>query len=76
MIEWALETLSATSVGALFLILLTGLAFGQVRVFGLSLGSSGVLFTALVAGHLGLMVPGIYGSLGIVFFVYAVGLQA
>lgn len=76
MIDWTVEILSSTSVGALFLILLTGLVLGQVRVFGLSLGSSGVLFTALIAGHFGLLVPSIYGSLGVIFFVYAVGLQA
>lgn len=76
MIDWTFEILSATHVGALFLILLSGLALGQIRMFGLSLGSSGVLFTALIAGHFGLIVPSIYGSLGVIFFVYAVGLQA
>jgi putative transport protein len=76
MLDWILGTLSATNVGALFLILLTGLAFGQIRVAGLNLGSSGVLFTALIAGHFGHLVPSIYGSLGVIFFVYAVGLQA
>ena len=76
MIDWALNTLSVTTVGALFLMLLMGLLLGQIRVFGLSLGSSGVLFAALVAGHFGLVIPSVYGSLGVIFFVYAVGLQA
>jgi putative transport protein len=76
MVDWVLHILSSNSVGVLFLILVTGLMLGQIRVFGLNLGSSGVLFTSLVAGHYGLIVPGIYGSLGVIFFVYAVGLQA
>lgn len=76
MIDWLLQTVSSSSVGALFLILVTGLLLGQVRVFGVNLGSSGVLFTALLAGHYRLIVPEFYGSLGVIFFVYAVGLQA
>ena len=76
MIDWVLHILAASSVGTLFLVLVTGFLLGQIRVFGLSLRSSGVLFTALVAGHLGFRIPDIYGSLGVIFFVYAVGLQA
>jgi len=76
MIEWVVQTVSSSSVGALFLILLTGLLLGQMRLFGLNLGSAGVLFTALLAGHYKLVVPEFYGSLGVIFFVYAVGLQA
>ena len=76
MIDWVVQAVSSSDVGALFLILLTGLLLGQVRVFGLNLGSSGVLFTALLAGHYKLIVPDVYGSIGVIFFVYAVGLQA
>ncbi|MFC1563227.1 aspartate:alanine exchanger family transporter, partial [candidate division KSB1 bacterium] len=43
---------------------------------GFSLGQSGVLFVALVFGHLGLNIPSEIKDLGIILFVYMVGLQA
>ena len=63
-----------------FLILATGMAFGAVRLAGLSLGASGVLFTALLFGHFGRAsdwdLPNGMGTFGLVLFVYAVGLGA
>lgn len=58
----------------LFGILAVGLALGQISVRGISLGSSGVLFAALVAGHFGLQVPEGITSIGTALFVYCVGL--
>ena len=49
---------------------------GSVRIYGISLGASGVLFAAMAAGHFGVVLPGVVRQLGVVFFVYAVGLQA
>lgn len=59
---------------ALFAILFVGLAFGHISFKGISLGSSGVLFAALVAGHLGLRVPEGLTDVGTALFVYCVGL--
>lgn len=59
---------------ALFAILFAGLAFGNITVKGISLGSSGVLFAALVAGHFGLTVPAGLTDIGTALFVYCVGL--
>lgn len=61
---------------ALFAIIATGLMLGNVKIKGLNLGSSGVLFTALLAGHLGYSIPGGVGTLGLVLFVYCVGIGA
>ena len=61
---------------ALFAVIATGLLLGSVKVKGLNLGSSGVLFTALLAGHLGYTIPGGVGTLGLVLFVYCVGIGA
>jgi len=66
----------AEDIFLLFLIMATGYALGQVKVRGISLGTAGVLFTALVFGHLGYKVPKEIMDLGLVLFVYAVGLQA
>ena len=59
---------------ALFAILFVGLALGHITLKGISLGSSGVLFAALVAGHFGLKVPAGLTDVGTALFVYCVGL--
>ena len=61
---------------ALFAIIASGLLFGSFTIKGLNLGNSGVLFTALFAGHLGYGIPGGIGTLGLVLFVYCVGIGA
>ncbi|MGB0743602.1 MAG: aspartate:alanine exchanger family transporter [Opitutales bacterium] len=61
---------------ALFAIVATGLLLGSITLKGISLGSSGVVFTALVAGHIGYSVPEGVGTLGLVLFVYCVGIGA
>ena len=60
----------------LFALIATGLLLGGARVKGINLGSSGVLFTALLAGHLGYSIPAGVGTLGLVLFVYCVGIGA
>ena len=63
-----------------FLIVATGMGLGSIRLAGLSLGTSGVLFAALFFGHFGAQegwsLPDAVGTLGLVLFVYAVGLGA
>ena len=61
---------------ALFAIIASGLLLGSITLKGIKLGSSGVLFTALLAGHLGYSIPGGIGTLGLVLFVYCVGIGA
>lgn len=58
----------------LFAVLAVGLALGNFSVKGISLGSSGVLFAALAAGHFGLKVPAGVTTIGTALFVYCVGL--
>ena len=60
----------------LFLILALGALLGGVNWRGISLGTAGVLFVALVMGHFGYTVPKAVMDLGLLLFVYAVGLQA
>lgn len=57
-------------------IVLIGFAVGQTKIRGISLGSSACLFVAMGAGIAGATIPPIITDLGIVFFVYAIGLQA
>lgn len=60
----------------LFLIIGLGMALGAIRICGLSLGTSGVLFVALVAGHYGYHVPEGVRDVGLALFVYCIGLGA
>ncbi len=60
----------------LFTVIASGLLLGSISIKGINLGSSGVLFTALLAGHLGYAIPGGVGTLGLVLFVYCVGIGA
>ncbi|MEG0143889.1 MAG: YidE/YbjL duplication, partial [Akkermansia sp.] len=60
----------------LFLVIGLGMALGAIRICGLSLGTSGVLFAALVAGHFGLQVPNGVRDVGLAIFVYCIGLGA
>ncbi len=60
----------------LLAVVTIGLLLGRVRVFGISLGSSGVIFSALVAGHFGYELPSAIGSVGLALFIYCVGLGA
>lgn len=60
----------------LFAIIGLGLALGNLQIAGLSLGSSAVLFVGLAAGHFGYHVYDQVGTLGLVLFVYGVGVGA
>jgi putative transport protein len=70
------ESMLANPIAILFAIITLGTLLGQVTVKGISLGTSGVIFVALAFGHFGLQIPAGVSSLGVVLFVYAVGLQA
>lgn len=72
----AIRTLLENQIFALFAIIAIGLGIGAISVGGISLGSSGVLFVALVFGHYGLSIPNKIGTLGLILFVYGVGLGA
>lgn len=60
----------------LFAILTLGAWIGHWSWRGISLGSAGVLFVALVFGHFGLSVPKEVMDFGLLLFVYSVGLSA
>ena len=60
----------------LFVIMAIGAGLGHVSVRGISLGGAAVLAVALVFGHFGFTVPKEVRDLGLLLFVYAVGLQA
>ncbi len=60
----------------LFAVVAVGVALGAVRVRGVSVGAAAVFFVALVLGHFQWTLPRELTELGLVLFVYSVGLQA
>lgn len=70
------RTILQAPVCTLFAVVAVGLALGSLSVRGIALGPAGVLFAGLLFGHFGATIPRELTELGLVFFVYAVGLQA
>jgi putative transport protein len=60
----------------LFLIITVGILIGKVKIFGITLDSSAVIFVALFFGHFGFSVPDIFQQIGLIFFIYSIGIQA
>lgn len=71
-----LDILLGNPFFALFVVIGAGLLLGSLKIKGLGLGSSGVLFTGLLCGHLGYTVPDAVGTIGLVLFVYCIGISA
>lgn len=61
---------------AVFLIVALGMVLGQLRIKGLSLDVSAVIFVALAFGHWGITVPADFQKIGLVLFIYTIGLQS
>ncbi len=81
--NWFTELFSGTGVAhALFilsLVIATGLLLGRIKVWDISLGVTWILFVGIVAGHFGFALSPAMSSfakeLGLVLFVYSIGLQ-
>jgi len=61
---------------AFFLIIAIGLLLGHIKIKGISLDISAIIFVALVFGHFGVKLPEIIKQIGLIFFIYSVGIQA
>ena len=75
-----LHTLLASSAPALlFTVVGLGWFLGNIRIRGFTLGVAAVLFVGLVFGALdpvGFVIPEVIYTLGLILFVYTVGLQS
>ena len=65
-----------SSYFALFVIIALGFLLGRVKIKGLSLDISAVIFVALAFGHFGVVIPKEFGDLGLVLFIFTIGIQA
>ncbi|WP_297906719.1 aspartate:alanine exchanger family transporter [uncultured Parabacteroides sp.] len=70
------ETLLQSSYFALFLIIALGFMLGRIQIKGLSLDVSAVIFIALLFGHFGVIIPKELGNIGLVLFIFTIGIQA
>jgi len=68
--------LFSSSYFVLFLIIVIGFIIGRIKIKGISLDVSAVIFVALVFGHFGLVVPKDFQNLGLVLFIFTIGIQA
>ncbi|MGL4956834.1 MAG: hypothetical protein ACRC9X_06620 [Bacteroidales bacterium] len=60
----------------LFLVIALGLIIGRIKIKGFSLDTSAVIFIALLLGHLGLSMSKVVQDIGLVFFIFTIGMQA
>lgn len=69
----------AHAIGALALVCVIGMALGSLKFRGIGLGTSGVLFAGILAGHFGEAVDHhtleFVKEFGLILFVFTIGLQ-
>ncbi len=69
----------AHSVLILSLVISVGLLLGKIKIFGISLGATWILFFGIFLGHLGLQlndeVLHFMKEFGLILFVYSIGMQ-
>lgn len=65
-----------SDITALFIIVSSGIILGRIKISGISLDLSGVLFSSLILGHFGFHLPKEFLNFGLVLFVFTVGMQA
>ena len=69
--------LADSPILTLFLVIGLGYLFGRINLFGFRLGVAGVLFMGLAVGALSpnIALPEVIPSLGLIIFVYTVGIE-
>ena len=75
--DWLRALLESSPLAALFLTIAAGYLIGEINVKGFSLGSGAVLFVGLAFGAFApkSTPPGLVGTLGLMLFLYCVGIQ-
>lgn len=81
--EWLIELITGTGIAhsilVMALVISIGLLLGKVKIFGISLGTTWILFFGIFLGHLGLQIdPEVLHFLkefGLILFIYSIGMQ-
>lgn len=70
---------TAQAIATLAVVCVLGMSLGSIRLRGIKLGTSGVLFAAIVAGHFGKPIARetleFIKEFGLILFVFCIGLQ-
>jgi putative transport protein len=76
-VDWLRTLLETSPMTTLFLVIAAGYLVGEVNFKGFALGSGAVLFVGLACGALapGAAPPAMLGTLGLLLFLYCVGIQ-
>lgn len=61
---------------ALFIIIAFGMIIGRIKIFGFALDISAVIFVALLLGHFGFLVSDDFMKMGLLLFIFTIGIQA
>ncbi|NDV47772.1 transporter [Paludibacter sp. 221] len=70
------QSLLSEGYFALFLIIAIAYIIGRIKIKGVSLDVSAVIFVALIFGHFGVTLPKIIQDIGLVLFIFTIGIQA
>ena len=75
--DWLGTLLETSPMTTLFLVIAGGYLVGEINVKGFALGSGAVLFVGLACGAFAPKAapPGMLGTLGLLLFLYCVGIQ-
>lgn len=81
--EWIVELFTGTSIAhtafLYALVIAAGVLLGRVKIFGVSLGVTFVLFVGILMGHFGLAIDApilnFMKEFGLVLFVFSIGMQ-
>ena len=75
--DWLRALLETSPLTALFLTIAVGYLVGEINLKGFALGSGAVLFVGLACGAFApkSAPPGLLGTLGLLLFLYCVGIQ-
>ncbi len=65
-----------SSYFAFFTIVAFGFLLGRIKIKGVSLDISAVIFVALIFGHFGIIIPKDFQNIGLVLFIFTIGIQA
>ncbi len=71
-----IEALFQNSYFSVFLIIALGFLLGNIKIKGVSLDSSAILFVAMLFGHFGVIIPKALGNFGLVLFIFTIGIQS
>ena len=81
--DWLIELITGTdiahSIMVLALVISVGLLLGKIKIFGISLGTTWILFFGIFLGHLGLEIDHnvlhFLKEFGLILFIFSIGMQ-